>query len=247
MRKYIHLFLAILVVIPILILSVFVAIIPIALLRLFGKRQSAEQWAQLNGTFIARTIMWVVNVKMTTFGTENIPQDGSPVCFVANHQSMLDIPAVVSGLKIWGGFIAKKELKKVPILNFWIESIHCVYIDRKSPRSSIEAIFKGVENIKQGIPMFIFPEGTRSKDGQLGQFKNGSLKLATRSQALIVPVAIHGTRQALEAKRGIRRVEVKMAVSEPIVTKGLSADELKALPNRVFGELEQAYNALQKM
>jgi 1-acyl-sn-glycerol-3-phosphate acyltransferase len=242
--KYIHLTLAFALVIPVLILSVFVAIIPTALLRAFKRYAAADRWVRFNGILIARTIMMVVNVKITVDGSDVVPHDGTPVCFVANHQSLLDIPAVIAALRVWAGFIAKKELKKVPILNYWIESIHCVYIERRSPRSSIEAILKGVENIRNGIPMFIFPEGTRSKTGSLGEFKSGSLKLATRAKAVIVPIAIVGTRQAFETKKGIRRVPICMSVCQPIPTADLDEEQLKALPQQVFGAIAERYGQL---
>jgi 1-acyl-sn-glycerol-3-phosphate acyltransferase len=245
--KLLHLFFAFGIVIPVLFLSVFVAIIPVAVLRLFKAERAADRWARINGTLIAATAVWTLNVKMHVDGLENIPVDGTPLCFVANHQSLLDIPSVVSGLHIWAGFITKKELKKVPLLHFWIEAINCVYIDRKSPRSSIEAIIKGVDNIRKGIPMFIFPEGTRSKTGALGEFKPGSLKLATRAKALIVPIAISGTRKSFEDKKGLGRVHVRISVGEPISTAGLTEEEVKALPAKVFGAVETQYNALVKI
>ncbi|PKL12113.1 MAG: 1-acyl-sn-glycerol-3-phosphate acyltransferase [Spirochaetae bacterium HGW-Spirochaetae-8] len=246
MLKLLHLIFAFGIVIPVLLLSVFVAIIPVAIMRLFKAERAADRWARINGTMIATISVWTLNVKMHVDGLEHIPADGTPLCFVANHQSLLDIPAVVSGLGIWAGFITKKELKKVPLLHFWIESINCVYIDRKSPRSSIEAIIKGVDNIRKGIPMFIFPEGTRSKTGALGEFKVGSLKLATRAKALVVPIAICGTRKAFEEKKGLGRVHVRISVCEPIPTAALTEEEIKLLPAKVFGAVESKYNDLMK-
>ncbi|MCK9286368.1 MAG: 1-acyl-sn-glycerol-3-phosphate acyltransferase [Sphaerochaetaceae bacterium] len=241
MLKNIHLVLAFIIVIPVFILSVIVGIIPAYIMRLLTCTKAADRWIKFNGILIARIIMSLVNAKMEVEGTALVPKDGTPVCFVANHQSLLDIPAVIAGLRVWAGFIAKNELRKVPILNFWIESIHCVYINRKSPRSSIEAIFKGVKNIRDGYPMFIFPEGTRSKTGALGQFKSGSLKLATRAKAVIVPIAIQGTRNAFEDKKGMKRVRIKMSVCEPIPTDQLSEDELKRLPELVFGSISERH------
>ncbi|MFA5467447.1 MAG: lysophospholipid acyltransferase family protein [Sphaerochaetaceae bacterium] len=243
--KYIHLFFAILLVVLTFIFSIFVAIIPAAIMKLFKRRLSAEKWMRVNGTLIAKTIVWSLNMKLVVEGQEKIPPQGTPVCYVANHQSMLDIPVVIAGLHVWAGFITKQELKKVPILSNWIKAMQCVYIDRSSGRSSIEAILKGVENIKNGVRMFIFPEGTRSKTGQLGQFKSGSLKLATRSKAVIVPITIEGTRQGVKEKKGFRRVIVHLSVSDPIETASLDAEELKALPGRVYSAIEQQFTSYQ--
>jgi len=229
---------------PVFILSMIVAVLPAALMRLFGCEKASDSWMRINGTLLSRIIIWVLHARIEVEGLERIPRDGTPVCFVANHQSILDIPAVVAGLRIWAGFIAKKELKRIPVVSSWIASINCVYIDRKSPRSSIEAILKGVENIRNGIPMFVFPEGTRSKTGRLGEFKSGSLKLATRAKAVIVPIAINGTRRAWESKKGIRLVRIRMSVAEPIRTADLDDRQMKELPDRVYEAVSQRYLAL---
>jgi len=242
---YIHLFLAILVVIPTFVITFFTGIVPAAVMKLFKKREAAEKWMRLNGTFIAKTIIWALNMRIVTEGEEKIPPPEVPVCFVANHQSMIDIPAVLAGLHLWPGFITKKELKRVPILRYWIKAMQCVYIDRKSVRSSIEAIVQGVENIKNGVRMFIFPEGTRSKTGKLGEFKSGSLKLATRSKATIVPITIDGTRRGVEQKRGIRRVVIHLSVGDPIETASLDNDQIKELPGRVYKVIEEQFKTLQ--
>lgn len=242
---HIHLFLAILVVIITFIVTFFVGIVPAVILKLFKLREASEKWMRLNGTFIAKTIIWVLNMKIVTSGEEKIPPPEVPVCFVANHQSMLDIPAVLAGLHLWPGFITKKELRKVPILRYWIRAMQCVYIDRVSARSSVEAIIKGVDNIKRGVRMFIFPEGTRSKTGKLGQFKSGSLKLATRAKATIVPITIDGTRLGVEQKRGVKRVVIHLSVGDPIDTASLDGDQIKELPNQVYKAIEEQFKSLQ--
>ncbi len=242
--KFIRIGIAALVVVPALLLSVFIAIIPAGIMKLFHGRKAADRWMRLNGTFIAKLILVMLNVKVHVDGKENLPLDGTPVCFMANHQSLLDVPVVVGPLGIWAGFITKKELKKVPIVNFWVQSINCIYIDRKSPRSSVEAILSGVKNIKDGIPMFIFPEGTRSKTGKLGEFKNGSLKLATRAKAMIVPIAIKGIRPGLEGISSLRRVHAYVSVCKPIPTAELDDEQLKELHNVVYGEIETRFAQL---
>lgn len=242
--KYLQLTIAILVLVPLLILSVFFAIIPSAILRLCKAKKASDTWMRKNGTFVSHAIMTMLGVKMHVSGKEHLPEAGVPVCYMCNHQSILDIPGVIAALHIWAGFIAKAELKKVPVLNSWIRSIHCVYIDRKSPRSSIEAILKGVSNIKEGIPMFIFPEGTRSKNGELGEFKAGSLKLATRSKAVIVPIAMKGLRGALEEKRGFNITHCNVVVGKPIPTEDLDEEGQKHLHDEVFKVMSDLYDSL---
>ncbi len=242
--KFIRIFFAGLIVIPALLLSLFVSIIPAGIMKLFGGKKAAGKWMRVNGHFIADLILFMLNVKVTVQGRENIPPEGTPVCFMANHQSLLDVPVVCGPLRIWAGFISKKEIKKVPIINWWVSSINSVYIDRKSPRSSIEAILKGVQNIKDGIPMFIFPEGTRSKTGKLGEFKNGSLKLATRAKATIVPIVIKGDRAGLEGIKNLKRVHVSVSVCKPVDTAQMDEEQIKELPQVIYGEMTKTFNAL---
>ncbi|MCB5231203.1 MAG: lysophospholipid acyltransferase family protein [Sphaerochaetaceae bacterium] len=241
MLKYIHIVLAVTLIVIGFIISVFVAIIPSFFMLLFKKERAYLYWMRLNGTNISRLILWSLRVNVIVEGKENIPEDNQRVCFVSNHQSMLDIPLVLASLRIWPGFITKSELKKVPILNSWIKAMNSVYIDRKSPRSSLQAIIKGSDNIKKGIPMFIFPEGTRSKTGELGKFKTGSLKLATKAKATIVPITIEGSALALERKTGIKRTTVHVSVAKPIESASLDEQGIKELPLVVFGSIEKQF------
>lgn len=125
-------------------------------------------------------------------GTENIPKDRN-VLFVSNHQGNFDIPILVKYIEKSKGFIAKKELSKMPMLGEWMKVMNCVFMDRNNPRESIGAIKRGIELLKQGYSLVIFPEGTRSEDGRLGTFKAGGLKLATKSKVDVVPITIDGT------------------------------------------------------
>lgn len=225
------------IVIPALLISMVVAIFPSFVMRLIGLKKAADAWMFLNAVNISKVILFSLGTKVETHNKHLIPPKGSPVCFVANHQSAVDIPVTVGFLNIWAGFITKAELKKIPIVSSWIKAVHCVYIDRKSPRSAIEAIFKGVDNIRGGIPMFIFPEGTRSKNGKVGEFKTGSLKLATRAKAIIVPISISGTRESFEDKKGIGIQKIVLTVSEPIDTSVMNETELKELPTTVFNAI----------
>ncbi len=235
--KYIQVVLAFIIIIPALIISMFVAIFPSFVMRLIGLNKAADQWMYINAVNISKVILFSLGTKVVTHNKELIPPKGSPVCFVANHQSAVDIPVVAGFLHVWAGFITKAELKKIPIVSSWIKAIHCVYIDRKSPRSSIEAILKGVDNIRNGIPMFIFPEGTRSKNGRVNEFKSGALKLATRAKAIVVPITIEGTRAVFEDRKGISIPKITLTVNTPIDTSLLDEEGLKELPTTVFNSI----------
>ena len=175
------------------IISMILGVIPAKLLMLLGMRRASERLLRFNGYLLSKGIVTSLGGRVTVIGKENIPLDERRICFVSNHQSYADIPLLVSYIPILAGFVAKQELTRIPILNSWMKALGCVFIDRSSARSSIKAIFDGVASIKAGHPLFIFPEGTRSKSREFGEFKAGSLKLATRAKAIIIPITIDGT------------------------------------------------------
>lgn len=102
------------------------------------------------------------------------------------------------------GFVAKDSLGNIPGLSSWMKRIHCLFLDRKDIRKGLQTILEGAEYLKEGYSMCIYPEGTRSTNGELGEFKGGSLKMAQKAKAPIVPVAIRGTRDIFENNLGLR-------------------------------------------
>lgn len=137
-------------------------------------------------------LLKLAGVEVTVIGEEHIPKDQT-VLYVSNHQSNFDIPILLRYIEGTKGFIAKKELEKMPIINKWMAAINCVFMDRDSMRQSAIAINQGIKFLKAGSSMVVFPEGTRSKDGVPLEFKQGALKLATKPGVPIVPVTIKGS------------------------------------------------------
>lgn len=117
--------------------------------------------------------------------------------FVANHSSMLDIPLLLGYLPGNVAIIYKQELEKIPVFGKSLERSPFIGINRSNPRASMESIKKAVESIHSGISVIIFPEGTRSLDGSLIEFKRGAFMLAARSGKPIVPVTIKGSSKLL--------------------------------------------------
>lgn len=172
-------------------------------------------------------------VKINVKGIENLPKESC--LYVANHQSFFDIPVLIAATRKPMGFIAKKELEKVKIISGWMKEIHCVFMDRNNIRESVKSINEGVENLKNGYSMTIFPEGTRGKTGELGEFKKGSMKLGIKAEAPIVPVTIDGTYKIREGneKNEIKAVKVNIVIHKPINTKGLTKEEQNNLAERI--------------
>lgn len=181
----------------------------------------------------ASKLIRLSGTKVNVSGRENIPVD-TAVVFIGNHQGNFDVPIYIACLDKPKGFISKVEIRKMPIINTWMEYMQCVFIQRGNPRKAIEAINQGVEKIKNGYSMVIFPEGTRSKSDAVGEFKPGSFKLALKSGAPIVPVTVKGTYNIMEKHKFIiTPSDVELIISPPIYTSNLSREEINELPEKV--------------
>ena len=169
----------------------FAMLIPyvIMFLPILNKRQQHlvyfMQW------FWSRYCILISGAKIKFSGLENVPKD-NVYCVVSNHQGMLDIPILMRVFPWTLGFITKKELLFFPILNFWMIAVGCIFLDRKSARNAVTVFEKSAKQLRNAHPMAIFPEGTRSKTGEIAPFKPGALKLILKSQVPIIPVTIDG-------------------------------------------------------
>lgn len=182
---------------------------------------------------------FISGVRLEVNGYENIP-DNEAVLFVGNHRSLFDIITTYPLMKRPTGYIAKKELKKIPFLSWWMYFVNCIFLDRQNPRNGLKSIIQASDMIKNGISIFIFPEGTRSKDGKLHDFKEGSLKIATKSKCPIVPVGITGSDDIFEKQfPAIKPGKVTVSFGKPIYTADMSRDELKNLTQMVHNEVSK--------
>lgn len=167
---------------------------------------------------VSKKVLERTGSKVEVTGQKNLPKGA--VLFVANHQGLFDILVLLGYLGKPVGFIAKKEIKRLPIINKWMELIYCVFMDRKDRRQSVRAIHEGIHHLKDGHSIVVFPEGTRSRGENLNSFKSGSLNLATRANVPIVPVAIDGTYQMLEEDNGrVKASTIKLTIEKPIYPK----------------------------
>lgn len=203
-----------------------------------GKLKEKEQYVDKVTSNWAIKQVKISGAKIKVFGSENIPKD-IPVVFMSNHQGNFDIALFMSFINKPKGYVAKIEMKKIPLLRTWMEFIHCVFMDRSSLRKSAEAIINGVKILKEGHSLVIFPEGTRSKGDKLGDFKAGSFKLATKAKAPIVPVTINGSYKIMEANNGkIHPADVEIYIHPMIETINLSREEQEDLPKKVKSIIE---------
>lgn len=173
-------------------------------------------------------------VDYTVINPENLPKEG-PVVFIANHQSYADILSFVYNIKNHQvSFIAKDGLAKIPIFGKWVLRIRGLFMHRGDARESLKTINEGVEFLKQGFSLVIFPEGTRSRGSEMADFKPGSFKLATKAKVPIVPVTLDGGYRTYEEHGTVTKgCHIDFMVHPPIETKDMSRAELAELPHKV--------------
>lgn len=173
-----------------------------------------------------------VGVELTVNSEAEIPE--GPCVFVSNHQSYWDIPIFCAAIKNKQiGFVAKEELKKIPIFGTWIQDIRSVFMQRDDARASLRAIEEGIELLKQGFSLVIFPEGTRSKGHEMAEFKKGSLRLATKAGVPVVPITLNGSFKAFEEKGFVQPAKIDFYIHKPIETAGMDRSEASNLAETV--------------
>lgn len=204
-----------------------------------------EEYASKEVSALAKSLVVATGSTVNIIGKGNIPEESC--VFVGNHQGNFDILALKGYIDKPMGFIAKKELEKLPGVSYWMKQVHCVFMDREDPRDSVRAILEGVENLKRGISMVIYPEGTRSQGKEMLEFKKGAMKLAIKAGAPIVPVTINESYKIFEAQKGkkTKPIKVDMIFSEPIYPKNLTKEELNNLSERVKGVIEENLKKLE--
>ncbi len=220
-------------------LTLFLPIRFIASLYIRAKKyKSAEKVLYPFVSYFMKTLLSILGIKVDLYGLENMP--GEPALYVSNHQGNFDIIVITACIKKRLGFLVKKELKSIPVLRGWIKVMGSVYIDRKSVRNSILSIEEAIENIKKGNSMIVFPEGTRSRGEQLGEFKQGSFKLAEKTKVPIVPISVNGTYRIMEANHGsVKPARVSIVIGKPISTATFSKEDFNKLPEMVRSEIDR--------
>ena len=210
----------------------FIISLPVYLILLLFRKKYRYQTsviAQKIVKYAFKVVLFFSGTKTIVLGTENVPKN-TAVLYVFNHRSLMDIPLAYSTLPTVTGFIAKIEVKKVPFLSWWMELVNCLFLDRDDLKASMKTILSGIENIKEGYSMFISPEGTRNHEEEMLPFKEGSFKMAHKTNCPVIPVAISGSDDLFEnsfpwVKKAITVIEY----GKPIYLDTLSTEERKVL------------------
>lgn len=196
---------------------------------------------------LARAWSWLI-IKtalspVTVIGS--IPTDSSrPRVFAVNHASALDIPILYVYLPFQFRIVFKSELLSYPFVGWHLKRSGQVCINQQSPAASIGAIKSAVRSLRKGLTLVIFPEGGRSRDGQLQPLLPGAFFLAIKAQAEIVPIALLGTYDLLPMNTyHIKCRPLEMRVGEPIATAGLTLHDMEAVSERVKAAIQKLHDA----
>lgn len=193
---------------------------------------AARRWGQ--------SILWAAGVKVVLEGTENLLTDG-PQIVVSNHQSWFDVFALAAALPVRYRFVAKQELGEIPVFGRAWKSCGHVSVDRGNREAAVEALEQAWREVREDkLTMILFPEGTRSPDGRLKDFKKGAFVLAVQGQVPLVPVAVLGTREIMaKGDTRVRSGEIRIRIGKPIPTEGATIRDrnrlLKACWNAIYG------------
>jgi 1-acyl-sn-glycerol-3-phosphate acyltransferase len=201
-----------------------------ALFRVRHRPGGVYDWAS---TDWSRDILRAAGTPVTAEGLDNIPRD-QPVMYASNHSSMFDIWALFATLPGSVRFVAKRELFRIPLLGRAMLAVGHVPIDRTARKRAFEAYDEAARRIRDGTSVVVFPEGTRSRTGELLPFKNAPFGLAIAAQVPIVPVYVHHTFEILP-KGGWRLHPrpIRLLVGPPISTQGLRPEDRERLRDTV--------------
>jgi 1-acyl-sn-glycerol-3-phosphate acyltransferase len=196
--------------------------------------------------WIGRTwISWIFRtcgVRVVAEGLEHIDRTRSYV-FMSNHQSVLDIGALVLTLPVSWRFVAKRELTWIPFFGWALGLSDQIVIDRGDRTKAVRSLARAAERIRRGVNVIIFPEGTRSPTGVMREFKSGGFHLAIQAQVPVLPATVSGSRELIP-KRSLKvhSGTIKVVYGKPIPTEGMGAEQRDALKALVREAIAHGYD-----
>lgn len=192
----------------------------------------AQRWA--------RACVWGSGARLKVIHVERLqPQLAVYTC---NHLSYMDTPVIFSSLPFQFRIVARHDLWKLPFIGWHLRRSGQVPVNVDNPRASISSLSSAVKTLKSGMPLFLFPEGGRSRSGHLGPFLNGPAFMAIRAQVPLVPMALIGTHELMPIHSGqLHPVPVTLVVGEPIPTEGVSMKQVEEVTERLRGAIADLY------
>jgi 1-acyl-sn-glycerol-3-phosphate acyltransferase len=190
-----------------------------------AQHRIAQQWAKL--------CVWCSGSKLVVRGAENLRKHPVAV-YVSNHTSYMDTPVIFAALPFQFRILARKQLWRIAFIGWYLNRSGQIPIDTANTHASLSSLGVGVKALRSGMPLFVFPEGGRTADGELKPFLSGAAYLAIRAQVPLVPIALSGVYDLLPIHThhfypGV----LTLAVGEPIETKGMTPRQTEALTAQV--------------
>ncbi|HEU4642646.1 MAG TPA: lysophospholipid acyltransferase family protein [Gemmatimonadaceae bacterium] len=223
-----------LIVYPTMVLMTLVLGTPIIILSLFGVRIPPDSFFGRAPHLWAKTVLWVAGVKVVVRNPQYIAPPDQPRVYVSNHVSWFEIFALASVIPHYR-FVAKKELASLPVFGRAAREVAGIFIDRQNRKAAFEAYAAAAEQIRGGINVAVYPEGTRGRSYELRPFKKGPFVLAIAAQVPIVPVVSWGTREVQgKGEIAIRAGVCELTFLEPVPTAGMTYDDRDRLVGTVW-------------
>jgi len=205
---------------------------------LVGVLPPRGDWTRKGARLWARIILWSAFVRLRVEGASRVGE--GPVVFMSNHESWLDIPALLVAIPGQVRFLAKKTLFPIPFLGWAMRAMGFIPVDRENRRTAIKSFDEAAARIRAGRSVLVFPEETRTPDGTLLPFQRGGFLIALKAGLPIVPVGIEGARRVMPKKSYlIRPGRIVVRFGEPIATAGLGVTAKGELMERVRAAIEE--------
>jgi 1-acyl-sn-glycerol-3-phosphate acyltransferase len=181
----------------------------------------------------ARACVFASGSRLIVRGAENLSKHPVAV-FAANHTSYMDTPVVFASMPVQFRILAKKELWTMPFIGWYLNRSGQIPINTENPRATLSSLSVGVKALRAGMPLFVFPEGARTPDGELQAFLSGAAYLAIRAQVPLIPVALNGVYDLLPIHtHHFYPGDLTLTVGEPIETTGLTPRDTENLTQRL--------------
>ena len=194
----------------------------------------------------AKFLLFICDTKVKVIGKENLLL-GKPQIFMANHQSDFDILIALAYIPVQFRWIAKKELFNIPIFGAAMRSAGYIEIDRHNREKALQSLDEAALRIRKGKSIMTFPEGTRSRDGEIKAFKQGAFHLAIKTGVPIVPVSIIGSGQIMPKRSvKIKSGQIKLVIGEPIEVKSFDIEKRQELIKKVRDTIIKNYDNVQE-
>jgi len=191
----------------------------------------AQRWA--------RACLAVSGARLTVCGAENLAKHPVAV-YASNHTSYMDTPVVFATLPFQFRILAKKELWSLPFIGWYLARSGQIPVDAENGRAALSSLSTGVKALRAGMPLFVFPEGSRTPDGELKEFLAGAAFLAIRAQLPVVPIALSGVYDLLPIHTThLYPCEMTLTVGEPIETAGMTLRQTDELTQEVRNRIAE--------